>query len=156
MKQSKLFFLITFLVLIFTANIFSQNLERFLKYDGVSTIASLAHPTSSYQNGYYTIYSDYVLIDIYYADNYRTKVKLHYSNGFFTGVTVVYDNDWFPPFGGIELMKNVLLEVMEDADNNKGKQLQASYEKWLNKKLYQFTGKDMTILILTINWFGYQ
>ncbi len=119
----------------------------------MATLAALAHPTNTFQGGKYRIYDDMVIIEIFYEGNIRTKVRLDVNNGAVIGVHTLYDNDWFPPFLGIELMKDLLYDLAKEVDSSS--KVTNSYEKWLNKTVYEFNGKEIVMLVMTLSWLGY-
>ena len=135
---------------------FSQNLGSFLKYEGVELLADLAHPSSTYEGGSYKIYDDGVIVDIHYADGYRTKVALYTNNGWFTDIKVISDNDWVRPFFGIELLKDVLYNMLKDGDAEQSSKIQSAYENWFDKSIYDFSGKNITLVAMTYNWANYR
>jgi len=60
MKITNVFLTTTFLIFAFWTITPAQPLNNFLKYEGVKTLAGLAHPTGSFNTGYYHIYKDVV------------------------------------------------------------------------------------------------
>ena len=153
MKTINALLLLSCLVSLTTTITSAQSIESFFKYEGVQTVAELAHPTGTMDKGYYKIYSDAIDVEIYYTDGVYTKVRLGYSNGWFTSVRVIKDTDWLPPFVGVELIKNLLYELSKEYDDSSS--IEASYEKWLNKTVEDFSGKDITMLVMTLSWAGY-
>lgn len=157
MKKSKWLFILAMIFFCCVASsLHSQSLTDYFKNRGVYTLAGLAHPSNVYQGGKFWIYDDYVIIDIYYENDVRTRVKLDYNGNYFNGVSVLYEGDWFPSFLGIKMIKNFLLELSESMDTEAKGQMQTTYERWLNKKFYEFTGEEMTLLIMTLDWYDYR
>ncbi|MFT5167625.1 MAG: hypothetical protein ACI8P3_002863 [Saprospiraceae bacterium] len=153
MKTMKALLLTTCLVASFCSQVSAQSLDSFLKYEGVKTLAELAHPTSTMDKGYYKVYSDAVDVEVYYTDGVYTKIRLYYSNGWFTKVQVITDTDWLRPFVGVEFIKNLLFELSREYD--KSSSIKSSYEQYLNKTIENFSGKDITMLAMTLSWVAY-
>ena len=155
MKKIQTISLIVSLFFLTTLSCVAQSMDDFFKFEGVQTLANLAHPAGVYVGGSYRVTSSHVIVEIRYQDNTRTKLKLHRNKDFFTGIQVLEDTDWFPPFAGVFFMKEILLELSEEtADNNMNK-VTPAYEQYLRKKVHEFNGVDCSILILTAMWLNY-
>jgi len=137
---------------LFISSSFSQSMGSFFKYEAVNTLAGLAHPTNTYKSGQYTIYDNYILVEIYY-EQYTTKLKILRKGDYFTEIITISDNDFIPPFAGIEIIKDFLIEGTEDTEERR--KLMNSFEKRFDKALLDMTGKEMACMALTINWFNY-
>ncbi len=155
MNLTKSILLAVLFTLSFLNKSISQSLEQFVKNEGAETLARLAHPTGTYKQGFYKMENDGVIIEVHYTDGVKTRVKLTQAKGWFTGVEVLHDSDFFPPFLAVELIKNVLLELSKEMDEGQAYRIQSSYEKWLDKRLYEFSGKDITLLVMTLGWADY-
>ncbi len=138
--------------ILFVNTCFTQSMDNFFKYEGVTLLAGLAHPTNTYSSGQYSVYSDYVLADIFY-EGYTTKLKIYRDGDYFTGIIAIKDTDFVPPFAAIELIKNFLIEGTE---NTKERQkVMNDFEKMFNTALVNMTGKQMACVALTVSWFSY-
>lgn len=148
-RKSLLFFSCSIL---FISVSFSQGMGSFFKYEAVKTLAGLAHPTNTYKSGQYTVYDSYILVDIYY-EQYITKLKIFRKGDYFTKIVTISDNDFIPPFAGIEIIKDFLIEGTEDTEERR--KLMNGFEKRFDKAVLDMTGKEMACMALTINWFNY-
>ncbi|MFT5437983.1 MAG: hypothetical protein ACI8VT_003482 [Saprospiraceae bacterium] len=150
MKTIKALLLSTCLVATFYSQTSGQSLDNFIAYDGLEILAELAHPGSDFEKGRYKIYKDAVEVEIYFTNGVYTKIRLGVSDGWFTSVDVIKDTDWFPPFKGVELIKNHFYK--HSRGYAKSSVIKASYELWLNKTVEDFSGKDITLLMMTLSW----
>lgn len=156
MKNLNIRILIGFIFFSITTILPAQTYEQYIKNSGANTLAMLAHPTSTYIGGNYQFVSDGVLITVNYTDGVQTKVKLFLRDGVVTDVRVIHDTDWFPPFFGTELIKNILLELIEEnEENNNSSELRSYFERKLRKSMYDFSGIEMLMLIMTLEWYAY-
>ncbi len=127
----------------------AQYMSDYFKYKGIKSLALLAHPTNTFKTGRFEIYSDKVWVKIIYED-YKTVLEIERENNFFTDIRVLNDNDWVTPFAGIEIIKNIAYEALEDEDEDKSK-----IEKRIGKAFSDMTGIEMACLILTLEWWNY-
>lgn len=149
-KIKSVLFVSFFVLLVSTS--FSQNMDSFFKHEAVKTLANLAHPTNNYKGGEYNVYTNYVLINIFYK-NYTTKLKVYRKGNYFNKIITISDNDFIPPFSGIEIIKNFLIEGTENTEERR--KLMNIFEKRFDKAILDMTGKEIACIILTINWFNY-
>lgn len=129
----------------------SSTISDFLKNKGVEVLAGLAHPSNTYKSGSYNVYSDKVCVKIYY-DGYTTELDIKRDGNFFTGINVISDDDFITPFAGIELLKDIALDIVKD---NSDEQNKSAFQKKINKKISEMNGKDLACLILSLNWLDY-
>ena len=129
----------------------AQSFEHYLKTEGARTLAEMAHPTNTYVGGTYWTYSDHTIVEINYKENVTTKVRLDTYKGWVTDISVIYDNDWFPPFLGVEIIKDVVYEIAKEegqASNN----LISNFESYLNKQFQSFSGTEVASLALSLEY----
>lgn len=131
---------------------FAQNMESYFKYEGVRTLAFMAHPTNTFKTGQYNVYNNKVWVKIYYENNYVTELEVYRSGDVFTGIRIIRDNDWAYPFTGIALIKDLVIELAKEAEDQRALSIM---EKALNKTLEYMDGEDLAITALTIGWYGY-
>jgi hypothetical protein len=155
----KKFILTSIAVFIISAQLFAgynSKLADFLYSTGAKELAGLAHPTNTFASARWEIEDDYVYVYIEYGDDYKTNVKINISTGWFTKINVTYDNDFFPPFLAIEGMKDLILELLKDDKNKEEEKKRVSdFEKYLNKKIEDMTGKELACLYMNLIWFDY-
>lgn len=132
-------------------NPLSSSMSNFFKNSGVATIAELAHPTNTYKSGYYNVYSNKIWVKIYY-DGYTTELEITRDGNFFTNIYVISDDDFITPFTGIELIKDVALDIIKDNSDENNK---SAFQKKINKTISEMNGKELACLILTLNWLDY-
>lgn len=132
----------------------SQSYETFLKYEGVETLAGLAHPTSTFQSGSYTIYENALDVTMKFTDGVTTKVRLYVNKGWVSDMKVLYDNDWWPPFSGIELIKDVLYEMIKK-DMDTSNQVVQAFEQHLGRPIQNCSGKQFSGVVMTLAYFAY-
>ncbi len=130
----------------------SQTMDNFFKYEGVAYIAGLAHPLSTYRSGRYTVYSNKVLIEIQYEEG-TTHLTLYRRGDLFIGIEVTKDIFFWPAFSVSEAIKDLLLLAFQEDEQNKG--IASAFEKYFNKTMYNMTGAEMAIVLMTIAWIGY-
>lgn len=94
MKKAQLIIAITFSFLFITSSSFAQTMSSFFKYDGVRTLAGLAHPMGTYEKGSYDINTNYIDVSIKYTDGTITQLRIGRYKNAFTGIKVIYDNDF--------------------------------------------------------------
>lgn len=142
-------------VLLFTSYGFAQKtMSNFFRYEGVSGLASLAHPSNTYSSGTYSVEYDYVLVTINYKESFKTRLKIYKSGNVFTSIVVLEDTDWWPPFAAVEFLKDVILEIArEDEDSRKAL---SDFERSVGKALSNMTGKQLTCIFLTLGWIDYK
>ncbi len=131
----------------------SSSMGNFFKYVGVSTLAGFAHPSNTYQSGYYNVYNNYVDVEINYNDGLYTKLRVYKKNGFFTDIKVMADNDFPPPFFFASVLKEIADEAIqysEDEDETKNR-----LEEELGKAFYEFDGVDIALFLLNLKWLDY-
>ena len=146
------YFFLLFLITITSNYSNAQSMSDYFKYEGVALLAGLAHPTNTYKSGSYSVYRDEVRVTIKY-ENYTTKLKIRRSGDFFTRVEVTSDTDWWPAFTASEIIKDLIIEALEE--DRESREALSQLEKWFNKKLYDMTGTEMACVLLTVGWFGY-
>jgi len=129
----------------------AQSMSDFLKYEGVTSLATMAHPLSVYKSGSYTLYEDYAIIEIQYESG-STKLKVHRQGDIFTSVQVLHDSFFWQPFSAIELVKSIAVEVVEEDDTSG---LLGKFEDYLQTSFASMRGEDLTCLLLTVQWFDY-
>ena len=134
-----------------TSNIQSQTLSDFFKYEGVQSIAYMAHPFGGYESGSYTIYDDYVFVEINYSSGH-TKLKLNKYGNVFTSIQVVEDNFFWAPFSAVETIKNV---AFAEIDQSYSEDLVGKFEAFFDKSLYAMSGKELGCIMLTFSWLDY-
>lgn len=140
--------------IILLASFFSlsaQSFEYFLKTQGVETLAEMAHPTNTFSGGSYSFNGSDVIIVMNYKDNVTTKVRLSTYKGWITDVTVLYDNDWFPPFLGVEMIKDVVYEIAKE-ESKSSNQMISNFEKYLAKEFQSFNGREVACLALSLQF----
>lgn len=125
----------------------STALGEFFKTNGVSLLAFFAHPTNTYDGGSYTVYNDNIIVNIEY-ENYNTKLRINISNGFFSSIDVLADDDWAYPFLGMTLIKIAADEyLLGTAEND---ELKSKMEKYFRKKYDEFDGQDLALFALNV------
>ena len=149
MKKLLLFLSLSFLV---TTYSYSQSMARFFEDKAVYYLADMAHPTNTYKSGTYDLYTNYVLVNIYY-EGYTTKLKVYRSGNIFTEIEVLYDNDWPPAFSFFDVIKDLAIKVL--AENEESSKSLTEFERSIGKGLQDMTGKEMACAILTIGWIDY-
>jgi len=92
---------------------YCQTMNDFFKYKGVEMLAGLAHPTDTYQKGESKVSDNKVWVKIYY-DGFTTELQLTRVDNFFTDITIISDDDFISPFAGVELIKNIALDIIKD------------------------------------------
>lgn len=155
MKKLSFIIFICFSFLISSSTLFAQTMGDFFKKEGVRTLAELAHPSNTFKGGRYEIEDNHVIVTINYTGGINTKLKLYRSGHIFTGINVLYDNDWFPPFGGTYLLKEVLMDAMDALNTNQEQEILAGFEGFFKKKVRDFSGEEFALLIMTGSWIGY-
>jgi sulfur relay (sulfurtransferase) DsrF/TusC family protein len=118
MKNAMLSLVALFLSLALRAQTADENLAAFFKNEGVVDLAQCAHPFNTYKQGYYTVYDSYVLVQIYYEDNYRIKLQIDRSGLFLSKITVLEDNDWAEAFSATKTIKDWLLDAIKDKNQD--------------------------------------
>ena len=131
----------------------NSSLSNFFKYQGVATLAGLAHPSNTYEYGTYVVNSDHAIVEIFYADNLYTKLKIDITNGMFTGIEVMRDNDFPAPFFLISLLKEFADEAMKNSENKN--ETKSRLEEELGKLYYDFNGVDISLFVLNLEWMDY-
>ena len=132
----------------------SQSLETFFKYEGVATLAQMAHPTSTMSQGYYEVSGSDVYVTMKFTDGVTTKVKLTTYKGWITDLIVTYDNDWFPPFVGVELIKDLAMEIARE-EQAQSSEVISRFEAYLQKSFQSFNGREIACLVLSLMFFAY-
>ena len=144
--------LIAFTLIIATSlTAVSQSFETYLKHEGVETIASLAHPTNTYKKGYFTMQPDGAVVEIHYGDRVKTKLKLTIVKGWVTSIDVLYDNDWWPPFAGTALIKDVLYEMAKE-DLNTSNNIISQFENYMGGTFQSFSGEQVSMALITLGY----
>ncbi len=96
---------------------------------------------------------DKILLDLYYQEGYNTKLILYRSAGMFTGIKVIEDTDWAPPFWLSEKIKEYAVEYIKE--NQQSRDNVNSFELKLSKSFADLTVLEMSALIMTIEWLGF-
>ncbi|GEM_PF-6492586 len=130
-------------------------IERFFKHDGVATLAQFAHPSDTYLNGSYTIYADQVVVEINYAEGFYTKLSIKRSNGFFTGIRVLKDENTWPAFWAVTLIKELVEAAMEESEQEEKEEAKSLMERELAKAFDEFDGEDLALFALNLEWMEY-
>ena len=112
----------------------------------------MAHPTNTFSGGTYAINGSEVVVVMNYQGNITTKVKLSTYKGWVTDVTVLYDNDWFPPFLGVEIIKDIVYEIAKEEAQSSTKMI-SSFEQYLAKEFQSFNGREVASLALSLQYF---
>ena len=128
-------------------------IESFVKNTAVSLLATMAHPTNEYESGSYIIKPNEVLIQINYAEGLRTVIRIERDFNFFSGIEVIEDNDFIPPFVAIGLMKSLFDEIMRDNEESNADQSRLASE--FNKHYENISGTDIALIMLNYQWMGY-
>jgi len=129
----------------------AQSFEYYLKTEGVANLAEMAHPTNSYIGGTYEVRGSDVIVVMNYKENITTKVRLSIYKGWVTDVTVLFDNDWFPPFLGVEIIKDVVYEIAKEESQSSNKMI-SNFERYLAKEFQQFNGKEVASLAMSLDY----
>lgn len=141
----------SFLLIILAISSYTQSLDNYLYYQGVGTLASLAHPTNTFKSGEYKINYSSVEVAIYYED-YTTKMTLKMSGNMFTDIDVRYDDDFVSPFVAIESFKDMIYDAIKDSGDQQTKN---KVENYFGEKIEDMTGIQLACLIMTIDFFNY-
>jgi len=152
-KVTCLFAILTFTL--FSNALFSQSFSSFLKSEGYETLAAMAHPSNTFWYGTHEIVRDGAVINIYYANDIHTEIKVYQnSQGLVYDLYVISENDWFPPFLGAELIKDLLYDFVKEIDGST--EVTSAYEKYFNRAMYEWSGKQMAITAMSLSWLSYQ
>lgn len=143
--------LLVCLVLQICCNAHSQTMESFVYNEGIELLAKLAHPTNTFKSAKYRVESNSIWVDIYY-EGYNTELRINRSGDFFTGVEVIYDNDFVNPFSAVGLLKDLVVDYINDNSDVKTKN---DFERLINKAISNMNGQDVACLIFTLAWFDY-
>ncbi len=152
MKQIFLYCILFFLSL--SSIVAQSGMTDFFRYEGVKALAFLAHPTNDFKRGTYGVYTDRVVVEIFYYEDYYTKVELTRNGDFFTRIRVLEDNDIVPPFTAIWALKELLREFISSGDEQ-DKRVIGQFEQMVQSSVANMTGRDIACLITTLAWFAY-
>lgn len=149
----KIKYLITVGVLMFwcLSKLYAQNLDHYFTNEGVKTLAKLAHPTNNFQGGRYTIYNNYILVEINYQ-NYKTRLRINRAGNIFTEIDVLEDNDIVSPFLAIQLIKDIFIKEVQEKTVEED--IVSSLEVIFNKAVQDMSGIELTCIILTLEYLG--
>jgi len=123
-----------------------SKIEHYFKYYGIKTLALLAHPTLTFSHGDFWIESDKVWINIYYTDR-TVELSIKRNGNLFTNIDVISDPSFIPAFLGIELIKGVVLDMIETPQD----QANLSYfEQVVGRTIHEMSGTHMACFVITI------
>jgi hypothetical protein len=123
-----------------------SKIEHYFRYYGIKTLALLAHPTLTFSHGEFWVGSDKVLIDIYYTDRV-VELSIKRNGNLFTNIDVISDPSFIPPFLGIELIKGLVLDMIETPQD----QANLSYfERVVGRTIQEMSGRHMACFVITI------
>lgn len=111
------------------SQIFGQNVNAFFEEVGDELLATLAHPTNTFKYAESKITDRGIRVDIYY-EGYNTSLLVKKRGPLFTGIEVLRDNDFVPPFSAVEVIKNYLIEQSNSAEDQKVK---SNFERVIRK-----------------------
>lgn len=140
-----------------TEIVVSNVLETFC-YSQARTILRFAHPTSKFLGSSVQTYRDYALLTIEakgiwgsYA-TMQVKVSVN-SLGVINNVRIVRDDDDWPAFATISIIKELVDEQLQQMDNDEAtSQAQQITQEILSKTYYQWDGADMCLFIMNAAW----
>jgi len=130
----------------------AQSFEYFLKSEGVELLAGMAHPTNQFANGSYRTVGSDAIITMNYSGNITTKVRISTFKGWVTAINVISDNDWFPPFLAVELIKDVVYDIAQEEGQQSNKMI-SGFEQYLNKTFKSFSGQEVASLAMSLEYF---
>jgi hypothetical protein len=124
---------------------------NFFHQPGVADLAQMAHPLNTFASGSYTVYDDYVIVDIVYQDD--NSLKLQVDRGGLWGfkrIRVLYDSDDSPAFGGLWLLMSLAQEeAKKDPNYNKV----VNYLSLFNgKQVDDWSGHDWALCLLVLDY----
>jgi hypothetical protein len=129
----------------------AQSLSSFFHQEGCELVAALAHPSNTYRYAKYEVRAQEIWVDIYYEE-YNTELKIKRKGNFFSGIEVVYDDDWVNPFAATGIIKDMVWDFINDSSDRERKE---NFEQLMGKKVAQMNGKELASLILTLAWLAY-
>ena len=136
----------------------STLLRNFCK-NNAKVISFFAHPTSEYKyssveisgrNAYLTITS----LDAWSGDYNKMKVKVWVNGmGFIGGVKLLQDDDFWPAFVSMTLLKSVVDDLMKENRGNESIETAKSVtSQILDETYYQWDGKGLCLFLLNTYW----
>jgi hypothetical protein len=134
-----------------------QNIDSYFQNKGVFLLAGCSHPTGTYQSGTFdgSQSSDFIIVDFKYQDGNETVLKVYRSGIFFSGIDVISDTDYVPPFLALQLVMNI---VIEDAKKHNQEDVQKTlaYMKTIfDTDPEQWNGKTWALFALNLDYVSY-
>ena len=150
----KISLLILFLSSAFLHGTSQTTMENYFHNSGVVNLAGFAHPSDTYLRGTHTFYDGFVIIDIFYADNYHTKLRVDLGGLFyFKKIEVLEDNDFISPFSGVELLMNLAIKAAKN-QRKEYNQVVGYLANTLGKTVENWDGKDWTLCFLIMDYYS--
>lgn len=121
-------------------------------------ISLFAHPTSDYRYSSVEVYGKTAYITIttvdMWGDNYNLKVKVWVNSmGFIGGIKLISDEDFWPPFASITILKSLIDDMLrENEDNEDVQKAKSVTAQILDKTYYQWDGKGLCLFALNAEW----
>jgi hypothetical protein len=108
---------------------------------------------TDFLNGNYSINDNGVTVNINYKDGTKTRLFLYRSGNLFYDVRVISDSDFFNPFDGIQILKDLIMEYRGSNDSNND--TISKIEKQLGQAVRNMSGKILACVIMTYAWLKY-
>ena len=146
--------LIIFTLLLISAAANAQNevMENYFKNKGVVLLANCAHPSNTFEGGTYSVYDQYVIVDIAYSGGIYTELRLDRLGYGFSRVSVLKDNDFVHPFSFMKMITDLALAQYKDSDAKN--EVIRNLENMLNRELKDWTGTDWALLLINLDYFS--
>lgn len=125
----------------------------FFHKPGVADLAQMAHPLNTFSSGNYTVYDDYVIVDVVYQDNNSLRLQIDRGGLWgFKKIRVLYDSDETPAFGGLWILMNLAQEqAKKDPNYNKVVNYLALFN---GKEVADWNGHDWALCLLILDYYS--
>ena len=150
--MKKIIFILCTLALSAAANAQNETIGNYFKNKGVVLLANCAHPSNTFEGGTYSVYDQYVIVDIAYTEGIHTELRVDRLGYGFSRVSVLADNDFVHPFSFMKVITDIALAQYKDSDAKN--EVVRNLENMLNRELKDWKGTDWALLLINLDYFS--